>query len=863
MKARLKSSPAARELIEAYEPFHELAQIHAEGHWVVGFGHRKAAREGVRVSRDEASLLLIYDVMQAEAAIEEVASIPLTDAQRDALVSFVHGIGVDAFARSDVARFLFEGRASAAGEAIASWADSASARHEAESQLFLKGPQAAAPVEIVEGEAELVETETVSAGAEMASDQVQTMDEAEAEDESVELVIKVEHPEPEEEALAPLEAAVRELADDQPDTALMEAPPVAELAMADAEPVAELAETVDEDDPPAIPPIAELPPPPPPAAPREPHPGRAENEIARMIAMAQAGLDARILEQSEPETVELVAPVVPSLDDTPTQEDAAEVEISPEDQPTDVDVVEDLAIEIDEGETEHGEAEGTAEVEADPVAAEDEDTVPETDVEPSAEAEPSIEAETVLEETVPAEADDAVIDDTEPSQADDTAEPVHVIDETTIADPVSGVLAGAVATDEVTEEVADEAVVAGAVSDEVAAVEDAAAVEETADSDAGDDTETDAMPAGQALAEALTEMPLPTAEAELAPVEETPEEEVSADDAQPDTPQPGRPARDDVAAAVIARMSRQIERAPTETAPEHYAQVQASNRTLPEGVTLGFALVGEMFAGWERTEPTPVEPQTDDIPANTDAEDPGAVETLAEAVTPQVTADQTPELPVESVEAEAEFDDVDVPTAGETEVAAEPETTEEPDIAGEPGPATATDVDTQSDVDVATESIPANQVFDMSADATPPPSVDEFVAEAADDGMNGEIENPHRPDPADAGVDPDPLYESERTDEVELDSFTPADLTGGDDPYQIIPEKPVASDPYEGLWSFVVVLVLGLATGGYGAYTVVQDWAHIVAERPLTFGVICALVGLFLVIGSGWQLLSMLGSKKK
>ena len=856
MKARLKSSPAARELIEAYEPFHELAQIHAEGHWVVGFGHRKAAREGVRVSRDEASLLLIYDVMQAEAAIDEVASIPLTDAQRDALVSFVHGIGVDAFARSDVARFLFEGRASAAGEAIASWADSASARHEAESQLFLKGPQATAPVEIVEGEAELVETETVAAGAEMATDQVQTMDEAEAEDESVELVIKVEHPEPEEEALAPLEAAVRELADDQLDTALMEAPPVAELAMADAEPVAELAETADEGEPPAIPPIAELPPPPPPAAPREPHPGRAENEIARMIAMAQAGLDARILEQSEPETVELAAPVVPSLDDTPTLEDVAEAEISPEDQPTDVDVVEDLAIESDEGEIEHGETEETAEVEADPVAAEDEDTVPETDVEPSAEAEPSVAAE----------ADDAVIGDTETSEADDTAEPVDVTDETIIADPVSEVTADAVAMDEVSEEVADEAVVEEAVSDEVAAVEDAAAVEETADSDAGDDTETDATPAGQALTDALTEMPLP-------PVEETPDEEISEsadltdnaleDAAQPDTPLPGRPARDDVAAAVIARMSRQIEQAPTETAPEHYAQVQASNRNLPEGVTLGFALVGEMFAGWERAEPTPVEPQTDETPANTAAENRVAVETVSEEVTPEVAPDQMPEILVESDKAEAEFDDVDVPTVGETEVAEEPETTEEPDIAGEPGPATATDADTHSDVDVATESIPANQIFDMSADSTPPPSVDEFVAEAADDGMNGEIENPHRPDPADAGVDPDPLYESERTDEVELDSFTPADLTGGDDPYQIIPEKHVASDPYEGLWSFVVVLVLGLATGGYGAYTVVQDWAHIVAERPLTFGVICALVGLFLVIGSGWQLLSMLGSKKK
>ena len=36
------------------------------GRWVVGYGHRAAARAGIKVSEEEASLLLIYDVMQAE-----------------------------------------------------------------------------------------------------------------------------------------------------------------------------------------------------------------------------------------------------------------------------------------------------------------------------------------------------------------------------------------------------------------------------------------------------------------------------------------------------------------------------------------------------------------------------------------------------------------------------------------------------------------------------------------------------------------------------------------------------------------------------------------------------------------------------
>jgi GH24 family phage-related lysozyme (muramidase) len=137
MKPKLKSSPAARNLIQRFEPFHETAQQGEDGRWLVGFGHRAAAKPGVQVSEDEAKLLLIYDVMQAEEAINGVISSELTGPQRDALVSFVHGVGIRAFKQSDVARYLFEGRAMAAGEAIALYGDGDAARREAESTLFL------------------------------------------------------------------------------------------------------------------------------------------------------------------------------------------------------------------------------------------------------------------------------------------------------------------------------------------------------------------------------------------------------------------------------------------------------------------------------------------------------------------------------------------------------------------------------------------------------------------------------------------------------------------------------------------------------------------------------------------------------
>ncbi|WP_323761469.1 glycoside hydrolase family protein [Maricaulis sp.] len=188
MKPRLKTSPAARELIKRFEPFRPQAEQGDDGRWVVGYGHRAAARSGVQVNEDEAALLLIYDVMRAEEVVDDSITGPLSRGQRDALTSFVHDVGVDSFRRSDVARYLFEGRARAAGEALAAYGDGTSSRREAESRLFLDALMPAQP-----GKAR--------------------------KSEPVELVIKIEHPAEErvlEGAIAGRDAPVPETAPDFP-----------------------------------------------------------------------------------------------------------------------------------------------------------------------------------------------------------------------------------------------------------------------------------------------------------------------------------------------------------------------------------------------------------------------------------------------------------------------------------------------------------------------------------------------------------------------------------------------------------------------------------------------------------------------
>lgn len=149
MKPRLRATRAARELIKAYEPFKPDA-VQRGRRWVVGYGHTAAAKAGVSVGRDEAELLLVYDVAQAEAAVKAVTGDDLPIASRDALISFAASIGVGAFKVSDVARLARAGRHDDAARAMESWvraeeggrlvvSERLQRRRRAEKTLYLEG----------------------------------------------------------------------------------------------------------------------------------------------------------------------------------------------------------------------------------------------------------------------------------------------------------------------------------------------------------------------------------------------------------------------------------------------------------------------------------------------------------------------------------------------------------------------------------------------------------------------------------------------------------------------------------------------------------------------------------------------------
>lgn len=149
MKPQLKSSRAARELIKTHEPFRPEA-VQRGRKWVVGYGHTATAREGVTVSREDAELLLIYDVLNAEQAVDSGVAEKLATPVRDALVSFACSIGPGAFKVSDVARLAKAGRMRESANALETWvraeedgrlvvSQALTRRRAAEKALFLAG----------------------------------------------------------------------------------------------------------------------------------------------------------------------------------------------------------------------------------------------------------------------------------------------------------------------------------------------------------------------------------------------------------------------------------------------------------------------------------------------------------------------------------------------------------------------------------------------------------------------------------------------------------------------------------------------------------------------------------------------------
>ena len=121
MRARQKVSRAGVELIKSFEGLRTLAARLPDGRWTLGYGHTFSAREGARVTQEDADALLRFDLLPVVDAINTLVLVPLNQNQFDSLVSFAFNIGTENFAASSVLKRINEGRMSEAALAMDSW----------------------------------------------------------------------------------------------------------------------------------------------------------------------------------------------------------------------------------------------------------------------------------------------------------------------------------------------------------------------------------------------------------------------------------------------------------------------------------------------------------------------------------------------------------------------------------------------------------------------------------------------------------------------------------------------------------------------------------------------------------------------
>ena len=95
---------AGLNLIKRFEGFSPTIYICPAGYPTIGYGHVVLVHEqdqfAAGITQSEATELLHKDVRIAERAVFRLISVPLTDGQFDALVSFTFNLGAGALQRS-------------------------------------------------------------------------------------------------------------------------------------------------------------------------------------------------------------------------------------------------------------------------------------------------------------------------------------------------------------------------------------------------------------------------------------------------------------------------------------------------------------------------------------------------------------------------------------------------------------------------------------------------------------------------------------------------------------------------------------------------------------------------------------------
>jgi len=139
----MKTGTKGIELIKHFEGCELEAYKCAAGVWTIGYGHIKGVTPESVITQEQAEQMLVEELNEYEGYINDMVTVPLSQNQFDALVSWVYNLGGGNLKASTLLKVVNSGEFNGVPEQIMRWnkaggkvLEGLTRRRQAEADLF-------------------------------------------------------------------------------------------------------------------------------------------------------------------------------------------------------------------------------------------------------------------------------------------------------------------------------------------------------------------------------------------------------------------------------------------------------------------------------------------------------------------------------------------------------------------------------------------------------------------------------------------------------------------------------------------------------------------------------------------------------
>ncbi|VVB51679.1 Phage lysozyme [uncultured archaeon] len=117
----MQYSKSGLQLTESFEGCKLVAYQDSVGRWTIGFGHTAGVQPGDTCTLEQAEAMLAADTAWAQAFVNHIVKMQLTQGEFDALVDFTFNLGSGNFSHSTLLTLVNQGNFSAAANEFQKW----------------------------------------------------------------------------------------------------------------------------------------------------------------------------------------------------------------------------------------------------------------------------------------------------------------------------------------------------------------------------------------------------------------------------------------------------------------------------------------------------------------------------------------------------------------------------------------------------------------------------------------------------------------------------------------------------------------------------------------------------------------------